>query len=359
MKKIKILLLTLLVIFNAGCEDEEKPKERYLRLSADVRAVKAQVVRLPDGRTIDFPYVANALFYYAVMIDPHFLIDRPITIGNDTPVTQAKTAAYRETDEDLLIRWGFKKAAFNEFGGDYDGMFKANDIEPDPNQCLYHAPEIKLNANVIAFELIGSGGIHGGYPGVPVGGSLNFDRSQLTVTLGSEDPLTGKPITIDAGKSYENKLRGELDYMGVVGLDFFLKTPLFKVVAGSFKDALKNLVGAHMERLNVANWKGAWQSKVIFDPVISDGDTHIAIRGGWRANIRVGDKFEVYNMHYKWNGEECNSSLDYALPNPAMPVAEIRVVETGQDVAKGLVISALKDYRVTSGAIVKIKELVK
>lgn len=358
MKKIKLMFLTVFVLSNTACE-EEKPKDRFLRLAADIRSVKAQVVRLPDGRTIDFPYVANALFYYSVMMDPHFLIDNPIAIGTEDSSTHAKASLVQVSDDELLERWGFKSQKvvneFNEFGE----MSKALAAEEEPLQCLFHVPEIKLAASVIAFELTGSGGIHGGYPGVPVGGSLNFDRSQLSVTLGSEDPLTGKPIAIDAGKSYENKLRGELDYMGVIGLDFFLKTPLFKVVAGSFVDALKNLVKTHMERLDVDSWKEAWQSKVIFDPVISDGDTHLAMRGGWRANVRVGDTFNVYNMHYKWMGEECNSPLDYALPNPALPVAQIRVVETGQDVSKGLVISASNDYRVTAGAVVKIKELVK
>ncbi len=355
MKTLKLILLAGISICVSACEDE-KPKERYLRLPADIRPVRAQVVRLPDGKTIDFPYVANALFYYSVMMDPHFLIDKPITVGIQDSNLTSKAINDHETDDDLLIRWGFRKVN-GEFG--IHQMQKSFSEEQETLQCLVHAAEIKLAANVIAFELVGSGGIHGGYPGVPVGGSLGFDLSQLSLTLGSEDPLTGKPISIDAGKSYETKLRGEIDFMGMAGLDFFFKTPLFTVVASAFKDAIKNLVERHMDSLNVSSWTQAWQSKIVFDPVISDGDTHLAMRGGWRANVRVGDTFEVYNMHYKWMGEECNSQLDYSLPNPSFPVAEIRVIETGQDISKALVTSASKDYRVTSGAIVKIKKLVK
>ena len=356
MKTLKFIFLIGMSVCVVACEDD-KPKERYLRLSADIRPVKAQVVKLPDGKTIDFPYVANALFYYSVMMDPHFLIDKPITLGiQDGSFPSSKAVSVQEADDELLVRWGFKKVA-GEFRDQQ--MEKAFSEEVEPLQCLVHAAEIKLAANVIAFELIGSGGIHGGYPGVPVGGSLNFDRSELSVTLGSEDPLTGRPITIDAGKSYENKLRGEVDYMGIAGLDFFFKTPLFKVVAGAFKDALKNLVDRRMDQLDIGDWTKAWQSKIIFDPVISDGDTHLAMRGGSRANVRVGDTFEVYNMHYKWMGEECNSPLDYAMPNPSTPVAVIRVVETGNDVSKALVTSASKEYRVSAGAIVKIKQLAK
>lgn len=356
MKTLKLILLIGISIGVSACEDE-KPKERYLRLPADIRPVKAQVVKLPDGKTIDFPYVANALFYYSVMLDPHFLIDKPITVGTeDDNNFLSKAIAAEETDEERLVRWGFRRSVTGEFGV-HQKSFQAE--EENRLQCLAHKAEIKLAANVIAFELIGSGGIHGGYPGVPVGGSLNFSRSELSVTLGSEDPLTGRPITIDAGKSYEDKLKGEVEYMGMVGLDFFFKTSLFKVVAGSFKDALKNLVESHMEQMDADSWTEVWQSKIIFDPVISNGDTHLAMRGGSRANVRVGDTFEVYNMHYKWMGEECNSQLDYAMPDPSFPVAEMRVIEVGKDVSKALVLSTSKDYRVTTGAIIKIKKLVK
>ncbi len=338
------LLVSMLSFFIVGASDCEgdQPKDRYLRLSVDVKPVAAQVVKLPDGRTIDFPYVANALFYFAVMKDPHFIIDRPIQAGYPS----AKFLR-EESDDEILNRWGFT------------GRQKAIQFNMPKNPpCLHYSPELKLFANVVAFELVGGGGIHGGYPGVPVGGSLKFETSQLSVTLQSEDPLSGKPIAIDAGKSYENKLSLDVDYMGVVGLDFFLKTPLFKVVHSAFAESISNLIDVHMSRLNVKSWAEAWQSKIIFDPVISNGDTHLAMRGGWRSNVHVGDSFSVYNMHYKWvDDKECEAPLDYSIPHPAEPIAEVRVVEVGQDVSVGIVTTANADYHVEKGAITKIKAL--
>lgn len=358
--KIKFIGLSLLSIFIMGASDcqGEDPKERYLRLSVDVKPVAAQVVKLPDGRTIDFPFVANALFYYTVMKDPHFIIDRPIlTNYPSAPGAGGSFKLTEATDDDMLDRWGFARHQYDDEDPDKKSFSKT--AMPENPACIHYAPALNLFANVVAFELVGSGGIHGGYPGVPVGGSLKFDKSQLSVTLQSEDPLSGKPIAIDAGRASEWKMSASIDYLSMIGLDFFFKTPIFKVVNSAFQDSVNHLVDVHMKRMNVKNWVNAWESKIIFDPVISNGDTHLAMRGGWRANVRVGDTFAVYNMHYKWVDDKVCEGLDYAIPNPAEPVAEIRIVEAGQDVSIGLVTSASKDYRVDAGAITKVKALVK
>lgn len=340
-----ILSLSFFIIGASDCAGQSK--DRFLKLSVEVKPVAAQVVKLPDGRTIDFPYIANALFYYSVMADPHFMIDNPIQSGY--PTVGTASLLHEETDDELLSRWGFINSDYKTFGVEMP-------INPP---CIEHAPELKLFANVIAFELVGSGGIHGGYPGVPVGGSLKFDSTQLSVTVQTEDPLKGVPIAIDAGRASESKLSAEIDFMGMAGLDFFLKTSLFNVVTAAFRDSLKNLITAHLQRLNVPSWTQAWQSKVIFDPVISNGDTHLAMRSGWRANVRVGDTFSVYNMHYKWVDDKvCEGQLFYAIPHPAEPIADIRIVEVGQDVSIGLVTRATS-VKVDAGAITKIIQLKK
>ena len=356
MKIMKILFVSLLSFAQLGVDscDGDKPKERYLRLSADVGPVKGQVIRLPDGRIIDFPYIANALFYFALMRDPHFIIDRPIHIGYPVVGAKQKASSLVEADDELLARYGFLKT--NKLNQRLN-FSKAKEVPV----CIDQSPEIRLSGNVIAFELIAGGGVHAGYPGggspLPIGGSLNLDNTRLSVTLQSEDPLTQKPMAIDEGHASEVKLDFSFDYMGFVGLDFFFKTPLFSVVTNAFQESIDNLVTTHMARMNVQKWTEVWQSKVIFDSVIADGDTHIALRGGWRANIRKGDQFNVYNMHYKWVGKECESPLDYSIASPFESIAEVVVVEAGQDVAVARVIKASQDYQVSPGAIVKIKTL--
>ncbi|MDZ4660316.1 MAG: hypothetical protein SGJ18_01720 [Pseudomonadota bacterium] len=352
MKIMKVLLIGVLSFTLMGVDSctGDDPKERYLRLSADVGPVKGQIIKMPDGRIIDFPYIANALFYYALMRDPHFIIDRPIQIGYPVIAGRQKTSLYVESDDSLLARYGFFKHSVSSFA-------KAKEVP----KCLDQSPEIRLSGNVISFELIAGGGIHAGYPGggspLPVGGSLSLNNTRLSVTLQSEDPLTKKPIAIDEGHASEVKLDGSFDYMGFIGLDFFFKTPLFKVVTNAFQESIDNLVNTHMTRMNVEKWTDVWQSKVIFDSVIADGDTHIAVRGGWRSNIRKGDQFSVYNMHYKWVGIECESPLDYSISHPLESIAEVIIVEAGQDIAIARVTKASQDYRIDPGALVKIKEL--
>lgn len=342
-KNFLILSLSLFIIGASDCEGTSK--DRMLKLSVEVKPVAAQVVKLPDGRTIDFPYVANALFYYSVMTDPHFIIDHPIHSGY--PTVGTSSFLHEETDDEVLARWGFINPDFKKFGVTL----------PTNPPCIDRSPELKLFANVIAFELIGGGGIHGGYPGIPVGGSLKFDSTQLSVTLQSEDPLSGKPIAIDAGRASESKLSVGIDFMGMAGLDFFFKTPLFKVVNSAFQNSITNLVTAHMQRLDVGSWLQAWQSKIIFDPKISDGDTHLVMRGGHRANVRVGDTFSVYNMHYKWiDDKACEAPLDYSAIYPSHSIAEIRVVEVASDISIGLVTKSTNE-KIESGAITKILQL--
>lgn len=363
MNKFKFLTIGFIGFMAMGVEScEGTSKERYLRLSADVGPVKAQIIKLPDGRIIDYPYIANALFYYALMRDPHFIIDRPIQVGYPTVTSTVggiqKSRLLADSDEVLLARYGFIKKA----GAGRASLFsKATEVPI----CIAQSPEVRLSGNVITFELIGGGGVHVGYPGggggIPggMGGSLNLETTRLSVTLQSEDPLSRRPIAIDEGHASEVKLDASFNYMGFIGLDFFFKTPLFGVVTSAFQESIDNLVTTHMSRMSVQKWTEAWQSKVIFDPVIADGDTHIAIRGGWRANIRKGDQFSVFNMHYKWIGSECESTLDYAIAHPLEPIAEITVVEAAQDVAVARVTKTSQDYQVTPGAIVKIISLAK
>lgn len=362
MKTIKILLVIMCAIplmGNEGCESK-KPKERILRLSADAGRILGQTVKLPDNRVIDFPFVANSLFYLTVMQDPHFLIDRPITVGypSEDSGSMRKVSSFENTDTDLLMKYGFKFKSKPSAGGGVSQ--KPGDNLP---QCIHTAPEVKLTGAVVSFELIGGAGVNVGYvngvqlPSPGMGGSIHFENSRLDVVLRTDDPLTEKPITVDQGYSYETKIDGSFNYMGMIGLDFFFKTPIVSAVANALKDALANLVKVYHERLNAKTWNEVWTSKVIFDPAIVDGDTHIALRGGWRANIRKGDTFSIYNMHYKWLDAPCTSRLDYAIQNPLYPVAEVVIVEAGQDVSVARVVSQSTDYNVIPGAAVRVKAL--
>ncbi len=348
----KFYLLTIFPLI-LGCEDQQDDK-RYLRMTADAGRIQAQVVKVDEKRTIDFPYIANALFYFSLMKDPHFIIDKPIQM-NYTPMPTgpvSQKSSFKTGDEGLLSKFGFTNRK------------TASLAEVEDLSCLHFTPEIRIGGAVVMFELVAGGGIHIGYPGGGgigtkggMGGSLNFELMRLSLILNTEDPLTNKPIAIDEGHSNEIKIDGSFDYMGYGGLDFFFKTPLFTVVVSALQKAITSLVETHQSRMGVTSWDDVWQSKIIFDSVIADGDTQIAMRGGWRSNIHKDDQFYVYNVHYKWTGESCNSPLDYSIAQPASPIAEIKIVEVGEDVSIGRVTAISQNDSIKAGAIVRVKSL--
>lgn len=96
---------------------------------------------------------------------------------------------------------------------------------------------------------------------------------------------------------------------------------------------------------------------MIYDPEIVNNDTHIAFRGGYRAGVKIGDTFQVTNLHYAWEGAACYTRLKYKIPLTVSPIAEATVVSVGDNVSVAIV-KYLMEQKIQPGAQIKVLKLV-
>src|SRR5690606_8365635 len=111
-------------------------------------------------------------------------------------------------------------------------------------------------------------------------------------------------------------------------------------------DALKNL------NASLNKNSAPWNSRVFH---IGD-DNLIVIPAGQVAGIRVGDKFNVYNVEYIWQGTPCESPLLIEKKPPLEPVATIEAVQV-EDHATLLSITSASELSLQLGARVEVLEL--
>jgi hypothetical protein len=369
-----------------GNQSCNKPVERVLKMDVEIGTVTAKPVRLPTGEIIDFPYVVNSLFYREVMNNDHFVISNAVPSPQSTVTTMvlkagsvynkaeaAQAKAYLDTisvkDTRTLAAYGFMEglqrqaaAILQPQGG---ASQKAADSAATLPACLYDLPQARMGGSVISFELQGGGGISIGYNTggsiiSSVGGSVDFTTSKLELGLKTDDPLTANTIVIADGVSNQSSVKFGVNFGAAApfGINFFMTTPLADVIRAAMDKGLVAIVDQYKTMLSPKKiWDEVWESRVLYDPVISDNDTHIAFRGGYRAGVQVGDTFTVTNLHYMWQSAPCTSQLKYKVPLTGTPIAEIEVVSVGDNVSVAVVKKYLIEQKIIPGAMVKILAL--
>lgn len=385
-----MMMIAGLSMGNQSCE-QANTQSRVLKMEVEIGTLNARPVQLPTGETVDFPYVVNSLFYRQVMNNDHFVISNAVP----TPLSVASSSGSAGTlsakavsesslssegdlisneDEKVLERFGFmnklreQARAAGTQSQSQDGLAsKTSDPYAELPACLYDLPQARLGGEVISFEATWGAGIGVGYgqggsslPG-NAAGRVNFSSSKLEIGLRTDDPLSRNTIAIADGVANQSKVAFGVDFNAglPIGLDFFFNTPLSDVIRKSMDRGLDKIVEAYLAIPDMENsWDNVWESRVVYDPVIVDYDTHIAFRGGYRAGVQVGDKFEIKNLHYLWEGTPCASRLKYRIPLTTDPIAEVEVVQNGDNVSVARVTKALtEDARILPGAQVKILAL--
>ena len=366
---IPLMMIAGLSMGNEGCE--EKPESaRVLKMDIEIGALTGRMVKLPNGESVDFPYVANSLFYRQVINHDHFVIGNPVpsslgllSTGGSFKTMKADDAASGEAapsglvsgkDVSVLDRYGLLKSTRIEGASLLTGAIKESEVVEGKASasavtklpaCLYDLPQALLGGEVISFEATGGGGIGIGYNAGGdiagnVGGRINFEQSRLEIGLRTDDPLSQQAITIGDGVAHQSRVALGIDFVpGVpVGLNFFFNTPITDVIRKAMDVGLDSIVDRYKVLLSVnRDWNEVWESRVIYDPEIVNNDTHIAFRGGYRAGIQVGDTFNVTNLHYAWEGAACYTRLKYKIPQTIKPIAEATVVSVGDNVSVAVV----------------------
>lgn len=386
---IPIFVIAGLSMGNEGCE-EQQDKPRVLKMDIEIGSLKGRVVRLPNGESVDFPYVANSLFYRQVINHDHFVIGNPVPTSlmlasqggqfKAQGVTDASSAEAAPSglvsgrDVAVLENYGLLRQTRLEGQSlmqgrtsereVVEGKASASQVSKLP-ACLYDLPQSLLGGEVISFQMTGGGGIGIGYgPGGDLPGSaagrINFQSSKLELGLRTDDPLTQQAIAIGDGIARQSQVQFGLDFVpGVpVGISFFYNTPITDVIRNAMDDGLNQIVDRYKNLLSTnKDWNEVWESRVIYDPEIVNNDTHIAFRGGYRAGVKIGDTFQVTNLHYAWEGAACYTRLKYKIPLTVTPIAEATVVSVGDNVAVA-VVKYLTEQKIQPGAQVKVLKLV-
>lgn len=386
---IPIFVIAGLSMGNEGCE-EEQAKPRVLKMDIEIGALKGRVVRLPNGETVDFPYVANSLFYRQVINHDHFVIGNPVPTSlmlasqggqfKTQGITDASSAEAAPSglvsgrDVAVLEQYGLLRQTRLEGQSLIQGRVSQKDVVEGKSSatevtklpaCLYDLPQALLGGEVISFQMTGGGGIGIGYgPGGDLPGSaagrINFQSSKLELGLRTDDPLTQQAIAIGDGIARQTQVQFGLDFVpGVpIGVSFFYNTPITDVIRNAMDDGLNQIVDRYKNLLSTdKDWNQVWESRVIYDPEIVNNDTHIAFRGGYRAGIKIGDTFQVTNLHYAWEGAACYTRLKYKIPLTVSPIAEATVVSVGDNVSVA-VVKYLMEQKIQPGAQVKVMKLV-
>jgi hypothetical protein len=391
--KISAILIAIssLSMGNKGCE--ESSSERVLKMEVEIGALNARKITMPTGEVIDFPYVVNSLFYRQVMNNNHFVIANPVPSPNS--LIAASSGSYSQNkslemkieqgtasigdgsislrDENVLKSYGFmnsirRKAAIQAkaTAGDATAITQAAKEESKLPVCLYDMPQAQLGGEVISFEATWGIGVGVGYGnnGIPiggnVGGNVDFSQSKLELGLRTDDPLTLNTVAIADGIAHQSKVKFGIDFTAglPIGLNFFFNTPLSDVIRKAMDRGLDAIVQRYKTLLSLnMDWNEVWESRVIYDPEIVDGDTHIAFRGGYRAGMMVGDKLTATNLHYTWEGAACYTRLKYKIPLTATPVAELEVVSVGDNIAVARVTKYMIEQKILPGAQIRVLQL--
>ncbi|CAN5436521.1 hypothetical protein BH10BDE1_BH10BDE1_05600 [soil metagenome] len=385
---VPMFALAGLSMGNQSCQQPVETT-RALKMNVELGSIKGRQVTMPTGEKIDFPYVANTLFYRQVINHDHFVIANapPTSLALAASKGSFKTQMSKDSsssdvapdgmvsakDVSVLDAYGLLKNTRNEGAELMAGTKTEKEVVQGKASetavsalpaCLYEMPQATLGGEVISFEATWGAGLGVGYnTGGDLSGGLgakvNFSSSKLELGLRTDDPLTQQVVAIGDGVSTQSKVNFGVDFSAglPIGLDFFYNTPITDVIRTGMTDGLDQIVKKYKTMLTTTNdWNDVWETRVIYDPEIVNGDTHVAIGAGYRAGVQVGDTFNLSNLHYAWEGAACYTRLKYKIPLTTTPIATGEVVSVGDNVAV-LKITYLIEQRIQPGAQVKVLKL--
>lgn len=324
-----LVLVGSLNMGNQSCTPPVTSGARILKMDTTVGEVNAQKVTMPSGEVVDFPYIANALFYGEVLNSDHMTIASPLPVV--TPPSAVRSQAMVNSNVDkrvaVLRSYGLVSAAYvSEVPmRDYSGvhMMDANSpASPSNITCTYSTPEFSVGGDILDFTASAGGGLDIGFGKAPAATGtvgINYSRTALSLRLRLDRPLTQLPLQIGDATSYQQSVSATLGY-GQLGLNFFFTSAISDAIRTAMDSALSNIITAYAAARNT-DWNQDWESRVVYCQNC-DNDTHIAIRGGAQNGIRVGDTFSISNLNYQWIGSPCSSRLVSSIPdNPTLPTA--------------------------------------
>ena len=391
---MRITTILSLFFLSATALAADKPAPRQLKIEAEVGRINAKVMTLPNGETVDFPWVANALFYAATMNSNLYI---PMQKPTELPRLNANTSipaalklspvdAPQPLDEDqrLLAQYGFYADYVRQLPMAGDGHTlltpRKSSLSMETTRrsrdeiltlpgCLENIPLYKLRGEVVSFDSSFGGGFCIGYgPGCPqgptasfnasFGGSVSFKSTRLDMQFYLQDnfveqDIAGAPGT---GKQTSGSVAFGFSVGIPVGFNFFWTKGISDVITAAISSGLSSLQAQMLQYAHVKTWNEAWHSIVVHQKDLDDFDTTITLRAGGRAGIAKGDRFKINNVIYTWRDKVCESQLQYiVLPDP---VALVEVFSVGPNLAFAKVLKYYLDDRIFPGALATVDTLI-
>jgi hypothetical protein len=343
--KAGVLLSTAgLMMGNQSCQ-EAPVAQRELKRIVEMGKITSPSIALPQGGNFDFEYVANQQVYSVLLNSEHF------ALRYAPPVVVVPAANGASVESKVLNISSNDKVMMKAFAANA-GVAEKPQYSTSA-ECLINLPNARIGGSVNAFEMIGGGAVQIGFNAAGpldisglTGLGFSIEWAQLAMSMMATHPLTNGLLAASniTSKQTKTKVHFTLQVGAFqVGPSAYYQTPLAKVT----EKALGTGVTTLYEGLKA---KEEWYSRVIMDH-----DTHLVILGGTNVNAKVGDRFNIYNELYYWEGDPCNSK--YYGGGAASPVATIELDWIGDEVSRGRVITQ-GDENPVLGAKVKILKLV-
>ncbi|MBK9323367.1 MAG: hypothetical protein IPM97_10560 [Bdellovibrionaceae bacterium] len=341
--KSGMLIVTAgLMMGNQSCQ-QEPVAPRELKRMIEMGKVISPKIDLPQGGSFDFEFVANQQIYGVLQKSEHFALRYapPVESVPDMPSRGSQKTVNVSSNDRTMLK------AFAANGGFSEKAQYSTEAE-----CMINLPSSRIAGSVNAFEMIGGAGVKIGFTQagpINVGGLSNvgiaIQWAQLDLSMLATHPLTQSVLaaTNVSSKQTKTQVNFTLDVGGFsVGPSAYYQTPLAKVTQ-------KALTTGAEELYKQINSKEEWYSRVLMNH-----DTHLVMLGGTNVNAKIGDRFNIYNELYYWEGEPCRSR--YYGGGSSSPVATIEIDWVGDEVSRGKVVDQTDENPVL-GAKVKILKL--
>lgn len=361
MKLAKVMTLVLgagLLMGNQQCQQTPtETKARELKKTIGVSLISSRPIEIPGNGSFDFQFVLNQQIYPVLQEDSHFVF-------NYEPIFNQETFPQVQNKLDLT--------KMNLSEGDYQFLEKNLQYNPpkivfsDEVSCFVNQPQLVFYGSVNSFEMVSKIGLNLGFVnnvsstsnGIP---HLGFDTEtfQLDLNMYANEALVEK-LNIASVNVTSKQTKTQVSFFVpfqslLFEPSFFFQTPLSKVSYSALKKAVQGIYD-QITAKEKADEFGGWNSRVLFDH-----EHEITILAGKSHNVKIGDRFDIYNQKTYWKDDNgavpvpCVSKLSGVMNGPV--VATIEIIDVSEGMSIGKVIYETKEPR-KMGALVKINKLV-
>lgn len=355
LKSVGIIGLGLSLMGNEGCEQAPVVEQRILKWYADAGSIKSPPINFGEGAKFDFGYVASEQLHGVLYNSKGFTSSYKgpgIMMSQRGPVLAGAEGMYQK--------------AFGTQTVGNDLYFSAE------ARCLIHLPDIKIDGNVLSYEMNSGNNITIGFnqligainPNLDLGARFRVTVRELAMQIRgmdiAKDLYTGAPKTIGSPivRERSRDVDGQIDlnYNQIkLGYGWYNSTPLATVT----ERALNSAVDIIKDEMN----KVKWSTKILdLKPFGNEtnpfGDLGYVIKGGADVNLKQGDLVEFYQDITIWSGKPCESNFNgYQRVNPR-PIAVGEVIFVDRNFSTVAINQRFDDRKILPGWRVQLLERV-